>query len=316
MLVLDFINVGNGDSTLIREVENGVQKAAVLVDCGHDCLVRDDHPAELDPRSQRIYAGDFLKKQGVTHLDMVALTHFHRDHIGGLGRVLEAVTVDKLIATYIPPANSKPLEPDRDMEFPKAARNLLRCVDMYAAALREHPGRVRELVELPGDKLESFLLTDGLAMDVVGGEPALYPRQKEVYDGAFRGERDRYALMHWGKCMNVASLRQRLHYHGKEIVLGGDAYAVVWDNDTLAPCDILKVPHHACLSSTTRKMVDMLRPKTAVVSVAARRPDERPHPAIISLLREYTDDVRFTDAVDIPGMVEPEFHESVHIEIE
>ena len=68
MLVLDFINVGNGDSTLIR----------------------DDHSAELDPRSQRIYAGDFLKKQGVTHLDMVVLTHFHRDHIGA-GAVLAGV---------------------------------------------------------------------------------------------------------------------------------------------------------------------------------------------------------------------------------
>ena len=36
MLVLDFINVGNGDSTLIRDMENGVQRFAVLVDCGHD----------------------------------------------------------------------------------------------------------------------------------------------------------------------------------------------------------------------------------------------------------------------------------------
>ena len=79
MLVLDFINVGNGDSTLIRDMENGVQRFAALVDCGHDSLIRDDHSAELDPRSQRIYAGDFLKKQGVTHLDMVVLTHFHRD---------------------------------------------------------------------------------------------------------------------------------------------------------------------------------------------------------------------------------------------
>ena len=160
MLVLDFINVGNGDSTLIRDMENGVQRFAVLVDCGHDNLIRDDHSAELDPRSQRIYAGDFLKKQGVTHLDMVVLTHFHRDHIGGLGRVLEAATVDKLIATYIPPADSQDLEPDKDMEFPKAARNLLRCVNIYATALREHSGRVRELVELPGDKLESYQLTD------------------------------------------------------------------------------------------------------------------------------------------------------------
>ncbi len=316
MLVLDFINVGNGDSTLIREMEGGVQKFALLVDCGHDCLVRDDHPGELDPCSQRIYAGDFLRKQGVKRLDMVLLTHFHRDHAGGLGRVLEAVEVGELISTYTPPADSCGLEPDRDMEFPKAARNLLRCIDLYAGMLRSHPGRIGRMVELPGDKTETLRLTDALTMDILCGEPCLYPRQKAVYDAAFRGERDRYALMHWGKCMNVASLRQRLYYHGKEIVLGGDAYAVTWDNDTLAPCDILKVPHHGCISSTTRKMLAALRPKTAVVSVAARRPDERPHPYIVSLLREFTDDVRFTDAVELPGLVTPEFHESVHIELE
>ena len=44
MLALDFINVGNGDSILIRELENGQQRYALMVDFGHDCLVRDDHP--------------------------------------------------------------------------------------------------------------------------------------------------------------------------------------------------------------------------------------------------------------------------------
>lgn len=46
------------------------------------------------------------------------------------------------------------------------------------------------------------------------------------------------------------------------------------------------------------------------------RPDERPHPCIISLLREYAQEVYFTDAVDIPGLVEPVYHESVHLEVE
>ena len=239
MLVLDFINVGNGDSALIREMEEGRQVFAMLVDCGHDCLVRDDHPPLNDQRSCRIYAGDFLKKQGVTHLDVLLLTHFHRDHIGGLGRVLEAVTVGELIASYIPPEDSVPLEPDGDNGLPKAARNLLRCVDMYARALREHPGRIRTMTQIPGDHMEVRQLTPSLKMNILCGEPALYPRQKAVYDAAFRGERNHYDLVHWGKSMNVSSLRQRLFYHGKEIMLGGDAYAHMWETESATPCDIL-----------------------------------------------------------------------------
>ena len=316
MLVLDFINVGNGDSILVRELEGGALRFSMLVDCGHDNLIRDDHPAPTDPRSRRIYAGDFLKKEGVDHLDVLLATHYHRDHIGGLSRVLEAAAVGQFIASYIPPEENGPLDPDGDNGLPKAARNLLRCVDMYARALREHPDRVEEFIEYPGDRVERLQLTEDLSMDLIAGEPALYPRQKAIYDAAFRGERNAYDLMRWTKSMNISSLRQRLYYHGREIVLGGDAYGVVWDNDTLFPCDILKVPHHASLASINRKVLSRLAPRTAVVCVAAGRPAPRPHPCIVSLLQEYVQDLRFTDAVDIPGLVEPAFHESVHIEID
>jgi len=316
MLVLDFINVGNGDSVLIREMDGGRQKFAMLVDCGHDNLVRDDHPQELDPRSGRIYAGDFLKKQGVDHLDVLLITHFHRDHIGGLDRVLDAVTVDRLLTTYVPPRDAVKMDPDSDPELPKAAKNLLRCVNMYARPLWKQRNRIGEIVEFVGNQTETLRLTDDLSMDILFGEPVLYSRQKELYDAAFRGEWSGYDLIRWAKSLNVASLRQRLYYHGREIVLGGDAYAHMWETVTATPCDILKVPHHASLSSTTRKLLKMLKPKTAVVCVAAGRPDERPHPYIVSLLQEMVPEVHFTDAVDIPGLVEPEFHESVHIEIE
>lgn len=316
MLVLDFINVGNGDSILVQELEGGARRFAMLVDCGHDSLFRDDHPAPVDARTRRIYAGDFLKKQGIDRLDLLLATHFHRDHIGGMGRVLEAAEADRLLATYIPPEGNGPLDPDGDNGLPSAARNLLRCLDIYAGNLRDHPGRVKEFIEFPGDKVETLQLTENLTMDILPGEPALYPRQKEVYDAAFRGERNHYDLMRWTKAMNISSLRQRLYYHGKEIVLGGDMYGAVWDNDTLTPCDILKLPHHASLSSATRKAISRLAPKTIVVCAAAGRPDERPHPYIVSLLKEYTEELYFTDAVDIPGLVEPVFHESVHIEIE
>ena len=257
MLTLDFINVGNGDATLIRDAEAGF---SMLVDCGHYALRRDDHPGELDPRSRRIFAGDFLREAGVTHLDILLLTHFHRDHVGGLGRV-------------------------------------------------------REIVALSGARTECLQLTGDLSMEIYASEAGLYQHQKQIFDDAFRGVRDRYALMRWGKFMNAASLRQRLYYHGKQIVLGGDLYGALWDRDTTAPCDILKLPHHGSLSSVNRKFLSQIQPKTIIVSVAAGRPDERPHPYIVGLLREFTDDVRFTDAVAIPGLAEPVFRESVHLEI-
>lgn len=285
------------------------------MDCGHDALVRDDHPGGLDPRSRRIFAGDFLRKAGISHLDMLLITHFHRDHIGGLGRVLEAADVDRLVCTYVPPEGGGSLNPDGNPDFPRQARNLLRALDIYAAALREHPGRAREFVRLPGDRRERFQLTDQLSMDVYCTDAGIYESQRRVFDAAFRGERDAYALTHFSRMMNISSLRQRLYYHGREIVLGGDAYAPLWEWESTAPCDILKLPHHGSLSSTTRKFLRRLNPRTIVVSVAGGRPDDYPHPYIISLLREFADNVYFTDAVDIPGLAVPEFHESVHLEI-
>lgn len=59
MLTLDFINVGNGDSILVRELREGAQRFAMLVDCGHDNLIRDDHPTPLDPGPGASMPGTF-----------------------------------------------------------------------------------------------------------------------------------------------------------------------------------------------------------------------------------------------------------------
>ena len=58
MLALDFINIGNGDCILIREMEGTRQKFALMVDFGHDCLVENWIPG-LSGSMREIFSGNW-----------------------------------------------------------------------------------------------------------------------------------------------------------------------------------------------------------------------------------------------------------------
>ncbi len=220
MLVLDFINVGNGDSILVREMEGNGCVFPCWWTAATTAWSRDDHPPVEDPRSCRIFAGDFLRSQGVAHLDILLVTHFHRDHIGGLGRVLETVTVGELLTPMRPPADSGPLDPDGDNGLPKAQRGtccgVWTCTPAPAAVRR--PDRPDQGAAGGPDGVSP---ADGRPHH---GHPVRRARPVPPAESGVRrrlpGERNGYDLIHWGKSMNVSSLRQRLYYHGKEIVLG------------------------------------------------------------------------------------------------
>lgn len=317
MLALDFINVGNGDSILIRELENGQQRYALMVDFGHDCLVRDDHPGELDPRSQRIYAGDFLRELGVERLDMALTTHFHRDHIGGLGRVLDAARVGTFVTTYLPPPNAPELEPDEDNGLPKAARNALRCVQLYTKALQSHSGRIERFCCIPGTETVTLQLTPELKMDILCGEPALYRRQREVYDAAYAGERNGYDLIPLGK----------IH----ECVLSAPAALLPWPGNRfgrrrLRPCVGNGESDALRYSEGAASWVPCLHlPEAAGASAAENGGGDGSGPAAgraaAPIHRVAAAGVRggglfYRCGWEIPGLVEPEFHRSVHLEVE
>ena len=85
-MTLDFINVGYGDAILVRS-----GSFAMLVDCG-DMTVGDGGPG-----SQRISAGEFLRREGIEKLDLLVLTHLHRDHSGGLTELLQTVACGEIL---------------------------------------------------------------------------------------------------------------------------------------------------------------------------------------------------------------------------
>ncbi len=75
LLVVHFIDVGQGDSILVQTPDGKV----MLIDAG-------------DQRSGRVVAS-YLRAQGVRQIDVLVGTHPHSDHIGGMPEVIKSFPV-------------------------------------------------------------------------------------------------------------------------------------------------------------------------------------------------------------------------------
>jgi len=107
-LRLTFIDVGQGDSTLI-EFPKGRK---LLVDAG---------PASQNTDAGRTTVVPYLRRHGIGKLDAVVLTHPHNDHVGGMASVIDTVSVGKVFSTGVPwniPAYDRFVEAIRANDIP------------------------------------------------------------------------------------------------------------------------------------------------------------------------------------------------------
>lgn len=73
-----FFDVGKGDAILLESAGQ-----AMLIDTGYD------------DSCQRIL--DYLEKQKIRKLDLLVITHFDKDHVGGADKILDAVQVERVV---------------------------------------------------------------------------------------------------------------------------------------------------------------------------------------------------------------------------
>lgn len=86
-LTVTALDVGQGSSTLFFS-----RNHAVLVDCGGNSA---DDPGDL--------AADAIQSLGLSHLDVLVLTHFHTDHACGVPELLARVDVSLLLLPGVEP---------------------------------------------------------------------------------------------------------------------------------------------------------------------------------------------------------------------
>ena len=286
MLLADFINVGYGDAILLRETETPF---TMLVDCG------DVHIGRSRPDGQRITAADYLRREGIRELDVLVLTHLHLDHAGGLAHLLPEVRVREFWTNYLPPketwGRTLPVPPD----WTAGARCLMTSMGIYLKALahlRDQGAEIR-LIREPCVCRLTETLTAGIFLE----DETLRRRQAAIWEDALSGAAGGGDLEALDGFINNTSIRLRLSCAGQEIELPGDVYASCWEQHQLPPCTIMKLPHHGHGDALTPRLLEMLRPRYAVISVSDDRTDDCPSRKILRLLSQLGVECFFTDAV-------------------
>ena len=233
--VLVACDVGQGDGMVLRTGEG----SGLMVDVG--------------PATDA--AGECLDRIGVTHLDLLVLTHFHADHVGGLDAVLRGRTVDRALVTGLAsPAGQ---------------------AEQVHDALDEQGVRVETAVAGSAGKegdVSWEVLWAGEAADSSGGAPDAGGGPSEESDsGEDAGAND-------------ASIALSIQAHGLSIVALGDleeeGQAAV-DRALRARgegnVDVAKVAHHGSRVQSER-LAQTLSPSVGIVSSGRTPTVTRPIP--------------------------------------
>ena len=300
MLTLDFINVGYGDAILIRDTGAAF---SMLVDCG-DITVGDG-----GPESKRISAAEFLRQEGIHTLDLLVLTHLHRDHSGGLTELLRTVHVREFWCNYLPPHRYWGVQVPVEKTFSAGSRCLLESLNIFLAALKTMEAQ-NTAIRLMEDSPMVVDLTTDLHTEIYLEDRALFRRQEEIWQNVLEGNPSDAELDELDHFINNTSIRMRLNCGDTSVELPGDVYAACWEKHDLSPCTIMKLPHHGHKDSITPKLLDMLAPQHAVISVSNTRTDDCPSSVVIEALRTKKCALYMTDAVKKESICIPD-HSSV-----
>ena len=262
---ITFINVGYGESILITtdapEREQG--QFVMLIDGGSSM------DFEYTGESGRIRSYDFLKKAGITHIDLLVFSHVHEDHTSGLVPIIEAIPVRQFWTSIrLSPGNvGKRIEPAGSLT--ETNRKALYSINDYSRLMKELENR--DITFLDGIKPDYFRAGD-LAIDILGPDPDHKKTVEASLDRIFTessAEALNSAISEMTESMNNASLILRLKYKGRTVLLCGDTNAkgfrhVIQKDADLLRADVYKIGHHGQPDSVSKELVRAVGPSVIV----------------------------------------------------
>lgn len=302
---LTFVNVGYGEAIVVRCPDPSAPGGmfTMLIDGGSGRASE-----YADRTSGRQPLADYLVRSGVDHLDVLAVTHFHEDHLSGLMALPETLLPRRLW-------QSLPLEFCRETMHPLTQPGTNLSQVNFIQALND-ARTLMDRVEAAGGTVEALsagevrTLCPGLTMNVLAPSPAGLEQLRERLADTYipRPEAAFYKVLDaLDARMNNFSLVLSLDYRGTRMLLPGDTnllgYGDVDPADLRA--DIFKVGHHGQKDGADEALLRAIGPKAVVCCASSDRRYNSAHPDLMRTIAACGAALYCSDCPPLPEEMAP-----------
>ena len=214
-LKIYFVDVGQGDSTFIVTPKN----ETILIDGGGSL------GTDFDVGESTLLP--YILDRGYKKINLMFVSHFDQDHIGGLFKILEELKVEKVCIS----------KQEEDSENYQKFLNIVK------------EKNIQVLVVKIGDKI---VLDNNLYFNV------LWPKDKQIEENKLNNN----AIVMKLNYNNFSML-----FTGDIEKKAEEEILETYKNSKMLESDILKVPHHGSKTSTTDEFLNKVKPKIALIGV-------------------------------------------------
>jgi competence protein ComEC len=252
---VSFINVGQGDSILIRTGEG----KHILIDTGGTFNFRkpgEEWRERRDPYEVgRKLLVPLLLKRGIRELDALVITHLDADHMGGAQAIIGNIPV-------------------RTILFNGTVRDTLPSISLYKMALDNHIPcySVHAPMEWEVDQSTKLSVLNPIVEQTGQGDTI------EVLDK----QNDRSIVLLVAVYGRSFLLTGDLEMNGEQTVI--ETEIKKGDNNKLLQIDVMKAGHHGSKSSTSQAWLDYWIPQETVISAGRNNLYGHPHPTVMQRL--------------------------------
>ena len=279
---ITFINVGYGDAILFR----GSGGFAALLDGGSAL------ESEFSGDPYRVRAADYLRRESVTKLDAVLISHIHEDHVCGLEAVFERCFVKRLYVPY-------PVEPFLGGCELRPAPDAFRSVPLYTNALNAYrrillrAGEAGTAVTVvkPGD---AFCLGPELTAQVLAPKPRTVRAYMELVEAAYASAGQEAAvtelLAKLDAASNQTSMLLRFETEKAVFLAAADSCPREWDevpSFLLENGNVLKLPHHGQIDSISEQFMRNMPLEYVITTASSDRRYNSANPQVYQSLTQW-----------------------------